>query len=175
MAYRDDALVKASRFIQAVSQQASNSQAQLVATVGQLSVQPNQPTVIPGKVTLILEVRAVDMAVAYQFQSQLAQWLKAEQIDFQVKKIVDKVSAHLDSKVEQVIQAAAETHHYRYTKMFSGANHDVNAMSKIAAAGLIFVPSHLGISHNPEEFTNDDDLIAGLQVLANSVYRLATE
>ncbi|KRK39642.1 Zn-dependent hydrolase [Loigolactobacillus bifermentans] len=175
MAYRDDALVKASRFIQAVSQQARASSEQLVATVGQLSVQPNQPTVIPGQVTLILEVRAVDMQVAYQFQHQLDQWLKAAQIDYHVRKIVDKVSAQLDPQVQQVIQAAAEQRHDRYTKLFSGANHDVNAMSKIAAAGLIFVPSHLGISHNPQEFTTAADLVAGLQVLADSVYALATE
>lgn len=175
MAYRDDALVKASRFIQVVSQQASASSEQLVATVGQLSVQPNQPTVIPGQVTLILEVRAVDMQVAYQFQHQLDQWLKAAQIEFQVQKIVDKVSAQLDLQVQQVIQTAAEQRQYRYTKLFSGANHDVNAMSKVSAAGLIFVPSHLGISHNPQEFTAADDLVAGLHVLADSVYALATE
>lgn len=173
MIYRQDALVTASRFIQTVSAQATNSADQLVATVGQLQVEPNQPTVIPGQVTLILEVRAVEMQAAYQFEQQLEQWLKTEKIDFKVKKIVDKVSAHLDPQVEQVIQNVAEQHHYRYTKMFSGANHDVNAMSKVAAAGLIFVPSHLGISHNPQEYTNDADLVAGLQVLADSVYQLA--
>ena len=115
------------------------------------------------------------MQGAYQFQHQLDQWLKATQIAYHVQKIVDKLSAQLDPQVQQVIQAAAEQRHDRYTKLFSGANHDVNAMAKIAAAGLIFVPSHLGISHNPQEFTSAQDLVAGLQVLADSVYALATE
>jgi acetylornithine deacetylase/succinyl-diaminopimelate desuccinylase-like protein len=48
-------------------------------------------------------------------------------------------------------------------------------MSKICNAGLIFVPSHNGISHSPYEYTKTTDLIAGLDVLYNTVLRLANE
>jgi N-carbamoyl-L-amino-acid hydrolase len=40
---------------------------------------------------------------------------------------------------------------------------------------MIFVPSIGGISHNPKEYTADDDLVAGTNILLDVVRRLATE
>ncbi|MCH4172478.1 MAG: Zn-dependent hydrolase [Lactobacillus sp.] len=176
MAYRKDALVHASYFIQQVYEKALTCQKALVATVGKIDVEPNTPTIIPGSVDLILEIRAVDMADAYEFQTQLETDLVQVKPEFvhEVHKITDKASGHLSETVEQVIANSATELGLNFTKMFSGANHDVNAMSKVSEAGLIFVPSHDGISHNPHEFTSDSDLLAGLDVLFQSTLALAT-
>ncbi|MCY4663860.1 MAG: M20/M25/M40 family metallo-hydrolase [Acidimicrobiaceae bacterium] len=42
-------------------------------------------------------------------------------------------------------------------------------------AGMVFVPSVKGISHNPAEHTEPDDLVAGANVLLNAVVSLATD
>jgi acetylornithine deacetylase/succinyl-diaminopimelate desuccinylase-like protein len=39
---------------------------------------------------------------------------------------------------------------------------------------MIFVPSHKGISHNPADHTESDDLIKGANVLANVLLELAS-
>src|SRR5258708_1782108 len=62
MEHRKDALVAASVFVQAVADYAE-SQPGLVATVGQLTVQPGAANVVPGEVTLSLDVRHADDAV----------------------------------------------------------------------------------------------------------------
>src|SRR5258708_3574095 len=60
MDHRKDALVAASVFVEAVENIASTHPG-LVATVGQLTVQPGAANVVPGEVTLSLDVRhAVD-------------------------------------------------------------------------------------------------------------------
>lgn len=37
---------------------------------------------------------------------------------------------------------------------------------------MIFIPSHLGISHAKEEFSSDKDMINGLLVLEKTVHLL---
>jgi N-carbamoyl-L-amino-acid hydrolase len=49
--------------------------------------------------------------------------------------------------------------------MVSGAGHDAQMIARIAPSAMIFVPSVGGISHSPSEFTKDEDLISGANVL----------
>ena len=47
--------------------------------------------------------------------------------------------------------------------------------SRVCPAGMVFVPSVRGISHNPAELTDDADLEAGANVLLHVLLRLATD
>ena len=53
--------------------------------------------------------------------------------------------------------------------MTSGAGHDAQMLARIAPSAMIFVPSRGGISHNPREHTDDDQLALGAQVLLEVV------
>ncbi len=55
----------------------------------------------------------------------------------------------------------------------SYAGHDAQMMSSFTPTGLIFIPSVDGISHNPREFTEWDDVVLGANVLLHSVIRMA--
>jgi N-carbamoyl-L-amino-acid hydrolase len=57
--------------------------------------------------------------------------------------------------------------------MPSGAGHDAQMMARICPAGMIFVPSVGGLSHNIREDTRPEHLQAGADVLLHSVLRLA--
>ena len=57
--------------------------------------------------------------------------------------------------------------------MPSGAGHDAQQMQSICPSGMIFIPSHKGISHSPEEFTEWHQVEAGAQLLLNALVRLA--
>jgi acetylornithine deacetylase/succinyl-diaminopimelate desuccinylase-like protein len=46
-------------------------------------------------------------------------------------------------------------------------------MAKITPAGMIFVPSKRGISHNPLEWTDPGDIALGTQVLMETMIRVA--
>lgn len=46
-------------------------------------------------------------------------------------------------------------------------------MARICPTAMIFVPSIQGISHNPAEYTKDEDVIAGANVFLDVVAELA--
>ena len=56
--------------------------------------------------------------------------------------------------------------------MTSGAGHDAQMIARIAPSAMIFVPSKDGISHNPKEFTEAEDLVRGAKVLLATVAAL---
>lgn len=57
--------------------------------------------------------------------------------------------------------------------MISGAGHDAMNMNKLCPVGLIFVPSVDGLSHHPNEYTDLDDIIMGIDILEEAVLRYA--
>jgi N-carbamoyl-L-amino-acid hydrolase len=58
-------------------------------------------------------------------------------------------------------------------RMPSGAGHDAQMLARVCPSGMIFVPSVAGISHNPAERTEPDDLVAGANVLLQVLLELA--
>jgi acetylornithine deacetylase/succinyl-diaminopimelate desuccinylase-like protein len=57
--------------------------------------------------------------------------------------------------------------------MGSGAGHDAMIVGRHTAAAMLFVPSRGGISHSPDEWTDDEDCELGARVLAAALRRLA--
>ncbi len=55
----------------------------------------------------------------------------------------------------------------------SGAGHDSQNMAKLTPTAMIFVPSRNGRSHSPAEYTADDDVVAGADVLLATLLQLA--
>jgi N-carbamoyl-L-amino-acid hydrolase len=56
--------------------------------------------------------------------------------------------------------------------MPSGALHDATNVARLMPVAMLFVPSIGGISHAFEEDTDEVDLVAGIEVLAQAVASL---
>ena len=67
----------------------------------------------------------------------------------------------------------ARGHGRSVRRMPSGAGHDAQMLARICPAGMIFVPSVGGISHNVKEFTALADIEAGANVLLQTLLQLA--
>ncbi|MFC9223810.1 M20 family metallo-hydrolase [Streptomyces hygroscopicus] len=61
---------------------------------------------------------------------------------------------------------------YSHSRMYSGAEHDAAIMAQFCPTAMIFVPSHDGRSHCPEEWTDSDDILAGVHALTESITRV---
>ncbi|MBR6738826.1 MAG: M20/M25/M40 family metallo-hydrolase, partial [Oscillospiraceae bacterium] len=57
-------------------------------------------------------------------------------------------------------------------RITSGAGQDAQMIARMCPTAMIFVPSVNGISHNPQEFTKDADLVAGANVFCDVVREL---
>jgi N-carbamoyl-L-amino-acid hydrolase len=59
--------------------------------------------------------------------------------------------------------------------MDSGAGHDTAQLSRVAPAGMIFIPCKDGLSHCPEEYAEVSDISKGTAVLWKMVESLANQ
>ncbi|MGA1062193.1 MAG: M20/M25/M40 family metallo-hydrolase, partial [Ilumatobacteraceae bacterium] len=71
------------------------------------------------------------------------------------------------------VESAAAARGLSVQRMPSGAGHDAQMLARVCPAGMVFVPSIGGISHNPAELTDDADLVVGCQVMADVMLDLA--
>jgi N-carbamoyl-L-amino-acid hydrolase len=177
MNMRQDALLAASRFIIAVNEVINSVQGSQVGTVGKINVQPGAYNVIPGKVTVGLEIRDLNAdKIELLFKeiekraAVIAQESKTN-ISFERQPNESK-PALTDKKLQQLIHTTAKELGFSTKFMQSGAGHDSQHMADIAPSAMIFIPSVGGISHSPKEFSTATDMENGANVLLQTILKV---
>jgi N-carbamoyl-L-amino-acid hydrolase len=173
MPQRRDALLAASYLTVAVNEIVRREPGPQVGTVGQISVSPNAPNVVPGLVRLTIELRDLSSAKIAGIAKQIM--ARAREIAAQTSTEVDiRPAAHHDAalataEVQKSIEAACTTLGLKSRRLPSGAGHDAQMMATLGPMGMIFVPSVGGISHSPKEFSRWEDCARGADVLLETV------
>jgi len=170
MNMRDDALVKASKIISSVNEFVNEIGGDLVGTVGEIEVEPGAVNVIPGKAEFTIELRDMEKEKIEKVMNKIKDSLGEEELA--VEDILYEGSVYLDKEVQNSIKKSAKRLDYDFKEMISGAGHDANPLSKITSAGMIFVPSHNGISHSPNEWTDWEDIKKGTEVMLETIKEL---
>ncbi|HKR46895.1 MAG TPA: Zn-dependent hydrolase [Paraburkholderia sp.] len=144
-----------------------------LATIGMLSIEPNVINVIPRKAVFTVDLRDPDETRLQDAERRLAEFLvevaRKEGVKIETERLVRFEPVVFDAALARAIEAAAERRGFSNRRMTSGAGHDAQMMARIAPSAMIFVPSRGGISHNPREHTDDDQLIDGANVLLDVV------
>jgi N-carbamoyl-L-amino-acid hydrolase len=173
---RQDAMVAAARFVDAVHRTALEMPGSQVATVGRIDVEPGAPNVIPGRVTLSLEIRDLAMEKiedVFEAVRQGAAAIATETgTEFSFDRFYVSEAAPTDPRIRDAVEASAATLGMSSRRMPSGAGHDAQSMAHLGPVGMIFVPSVKGISHAPEEFTAPEDVTRGADVLLRALLAL---
>jgi beta-ureidopropionase / N-carbamoyl-L-amino-acid hydrolase len=173
---RQDALLAASRYVDAVNRIVRGRPGAHVGTVGRISASPGAPNVIPGRVSTSLEIRDLSMATIQSLYEEIR--AAAEEIgratgtEFTFELTVDLQPALANERIQATIEASASALGLSVHRMPSGAGHDAQSMARIAPIGMLFVPSVSGVSHSPEELTAPEDMVNGANVLVNAVLAL---
>src|SRR5699024_10998016 len=97
----------------------------------------------------------------------------SEKVLIHSEQLVRFQPVSFDPNIVNLVEKSALRRGHQSERMTSGAGHDAQMMARICPTAMIFVPSSKGISHNPEEYTKDTDLIAGANVLLDVVNQLA--
>jgi N-carbamoyl-L-amino-acid hydrolase len=178
MSLRHDALLGASQVILGVNKTARRKTGS-VATVGSLSACPNVSNVIPGNVTLTVDFRDRTGQGLRTLQERIVRLIKHIAKENRLKIRVSRKSftkpAGMSPRIMGAISSSARSLGLAHTRITSGAGHDCQNIRRIAEAGMIFVPSHAGVSHAFSESTKPEHLEAGANVLLNTLLRLANE
>jgi N-carbamoyl-L-amino-acid hydrolase len=165
---RQDALVAAAPLILEVRDVARSHR--IVGTVGTVRVLPGAANVIPGQVDLSVEIRGMDEAVLDAAQEELAE--RAGRDGGVLTPISRKAPVPSDGWIVDQLEAAATSLGLTCQRMTSGAGHDAMCMAAITREAMIFVPSRGGISHSPDEFTDEAGCVHGAQLLLAGLLRL---
>ncbi len=183
MEMRQDALVASAQLIEYVERVcrkfSSMEKGRVVGTVGAIKIEPGVINAVPGKSELSIDIRSTKA----QAKDRVARMVKrrAQEIGgirglgVEILPIREENPVPLDKRLLQVTRQICDQRGIDYEIMPSGAGHDAMQMAKITPAGMIFVPSLRGISHNPLEWTDPDDIALGAQILMETVIRVANE
>ncbi|MDF7662057.1 Zn-dependent hydrolase [Erwiniaceae bacterium L1_54_6] len=178
MALRQDALVAAATLIQRADSHAravvAASSHHLTATCGQIFCSPNASNVVPGEVRLVFDIRSDSHQVMDDFAAELraiadrtADESGVSCRDFDI--LTDTHPTLCDPQLMSLIQQSCEQRGWQSRVMPSGAGHDSAFLATLAPAAMLFVPSLLGKSHCPEEWTSQEQLARGVNVLLDAL------
>jgi allantoate deiminase len=178
MNHRRDALVAAAMFVQSVEDYAA-VKAGLVATVGQLTVLPGAANVVPGEVSLSLDIRHADDS-----ERLLAtQWLidtageiaNQRRIELTTRHISENSTVPCSPHLSKVLAEAIEELGHPVTRLASGAGHDAVVMAGLTDIAMLFVRCKGGVSHNPAESVAEADVADAIDVLGGFMERLTAQ
>lgn len=173
---RRDAGLAAARVITYLRDRANASNGQTVATVGTIEFKPNAVNVIPSLAAFTVDLRDPNEQRLKEEEEALANYLKeltaSEEVSITSEQLVRFQPVTFDETIVKQIEQAAGGRGLHSRRMTSGAGHDAQMMARICPTAMIFVPSLDGISHNPKEYTEAADLVAGANVLLDAVSKL---
>jgi N-carbamoyl-L-amino-acid hydrolase len=147
-----------------------------VGTVGRLEVTPNSPNVIPGRVTLSVELRDLAEETLKTLAEEIRQRAKAIADETRTEIAMTLASrnppALAHAGMQKAIARAAENGGLEAVRLPSGAGHDAQMIAALCPMGMIFVPSIGGISHSPLERTSWDDCARGAAMLLAAILEI---
>ena len=141
-----------------------------VWNIGRLSLEPGASNVVPGRGELLMELRDIDNAVMARLEAVMvdldAEVARETGLEVVGATVASRDSTPTDPRVVATIESAAADCGAPVMRMPSGAGHDARVLGWQIPVGMLFVPSIGGRSHDVTENTSDEDLVAGVEVLA---------
>jgi len=176
---RRDALCAASELILSIEHQAKASGSiDTVATVGICEVFPGAVNSIPSRVHLSVDIRDTDLRRRDSLIAALEASSHAIAVNRGVTIRQELVNADAPGDcAANIVEALSEScrkHGLTFLDMVSRAYHDSLFMSRIAPAGMLFIPCRNGYSHRPDEYASPEDIARGTLVLAETLRSLAS-
>lgn len=179
MHLRKDPAYAAAELTVFVRQLASRYGGDQVCTVGKIDLHPNLTNVVASRATLTLDVRNTDETILQKAEAEIAVFCTAlaerEQVTITRRVLVRFEPVIFHDRVIDMVESAARTRGDSVQRMPSGAGHDAQMLARMCPSGMIFVPSHKGLSHNVNEHTDEADLVAGANILLDVMLQLSAE
>jgi len=168
MLLRRDALAGAAEAMLLGETLARETKGEVVATVGRMTVAPGATNVIPANVVVIFDIRSGSEAARAKLVETLKNGIREiadrRHLGLTITSPREVATTPCDAHVQDSLADAIRAIGAEPLRLGSGAGHDGQAMAKLCPIGMLFVRCRGGISHNPMEYANPQDL--GLAVAA---------
>jgi allantoate deiminase len=176
IAMRSDALLAASHMVISMRGLADELGEPARVTVGTLNARPNQPNIVDGEVDFIVDSRHPNRQLQRRLVDEIGQRCRAIAADHglavETELLVDQPPTPMDPTMIQLVERVIQRRGWTYRRMVSGAGHDSQILGRRIPTVMIFVPSRDGRSHSPAEFTPEEQILPGVQALADTLAEL---
>lgn len=174
---RKDALRSAVAAIAALEDLTSEAGDNVRFTVGRLVVRPNSPNTVPEQVLFSIDLRHPDADTLTGLGDAVGERIAqaVSPCTASVRETFHRLPCRFDSDLVQLLEQLADSLDLAHTTMPSGAFHDAVFLADHCPTAMIFVPCVNGVSHNPAELANAEDLAAGTRLLTAALASLAMQ
>ena len=180
MNLRHDALCGASKIILGIEEIAAmQEEPPVVGTVGIVEVTPGAMNVIPGVVKLGVDIRSISEVARNSVVTLVKEFIdvtvEKRGLSYTIEPVAQDHPVAMHPAMIREIEEVVTSLGVEYMALPSGAGHDAMHWADDVPTGMIFIPCLNGISHNPAEFAEMDDIVMGAQVLDNVLRKLSLE
>jgi hydantoinase/carbamoylase family amidase len=176
-AKKRDALQGAAHFITQVHSLPYDYEGGMV-NCGTIEVKPDAITIVPSLAKIRMEVRHAYSEVLHEMEQRVVEIANecAERFNLRVEteRILHREVAHMDKRFCQCIEDVCNENNLSHTRLFSLAGHDAQILAPFTPSAMIFIPCKDGISMNPKEFTDWQNVENGATVLLQTILKLAS-
>ncbi|WP_226579934.1 Zn-dependent hydrolase [Halobacillus litoralis] len=148
-----------------------------VGTVGSVQTFPNSRNIIPEKVEFTIDLRDIDLDARTRLEKKLYQIIedtsKTLNLEYSISEDTRSDPRYCADWIKDIMKEEDEKLGYESPTLMSGPFHDALFMSYISDYGMIFVRCEKGISHNPLEYAEMEDLQKGVELLYQTAVKIA--
>jgi len=176
MRHRRDALAAAAEWLLFIEQTTQAFAPDIVATVGTLQCEPGAVNVIPGAVSLTLDIRSPQDeardALLQRLLDQAEVIATRRGVGFSHEIFYTIAATPCDEALRAQLSDAVREVQGRTMLLPSGAGHDAIAIAERWPSAMLFVRCAGGISHHPAESVTEDDVAQALRAFSLAVAQL---
>lgn len=176
MRHRRDALAAAAEWLLFIEQTTQAFAPDIVATVGTLQCEPGAVNVIPGAVSLTLDIRSPQDeardALLQRLLDQAGEIAARRGVGFSHEIFYTIAATPCDEALRAQLSDAVWEVQGRTLLLPSGAGHDAIAIAERWPSAMLFVRCAGGISHHPAESVAEDDVAQALRAFSLAVGQL---
>jgi allantoate deiminase len=176
MRHRRDALAAAAEWLLFIEQTTQAFAPDIVATVGTLQCEPGAVNVIPGAVSLTLDIRSPQDeardALLQRLLDQAEVIATRRGVSFSHEIFYTIAATPCDEALRAQLTDAVREVQGRTMLLPSGAGHDAIAIAERWPSAMLFVRCAGGISHHPAESVTEEDVAQALRAFSLAVGQL---
>jgi N-carbamoyl-L-amino-acid hydrolase len=173
---RRDALQGAAAFIIAAHSLIRAEYPEGVVNCGHVSVVPESFNVVPAEASLRVEFRHPDTDTLQEMESGIVRLAQdcalKHRLRVSTKRALARAAERMSPYLVKQIESACRAEMVNCMPIASYSGHNAQIMNQMVPAGMIFLPSVDGISHNPKEFTEWRHVEVGANVLLRTILQL---
>lgn len=180
MDLRADGLCTAAEIILAVEREAkAHTDPPVVGTVGTISIDPGAMNVIPGEVTIGIDIRSISAEAkadaAKHIEAFAQETAAARQTPLTIDHLGNGTPAPISKEMVSFLSRLCQNDNIPYMTLPSGAGHDAMHWTDYTQVGMLFIPCKNGISHNPLESAKIKDITRVARLLQKAVLEVSQE